>query len=187
MKLKKYSIILADPPWDYGSPQHTKGGKETGGAHTHYNVMSVTEMKEMDVLRLAHKDCLLFMWVTGPFMDQAIDLMKHWGFDYKQVAFVWNKMKVNPGAYTTTAAEFVLVGKRKRGKIPQPRGSRKERQMVEIMRTKHSKKPDEVAKRIEAMFPTQSKIELFARSTRPGWDCVGDEINGKVEDFLEDE
>ena len=142
MKLKKYSIILADPPWDYGRKQYHKMGSSTG-AHSHYNVMSVTEMKQMDVRRLANKDCLLFMWVTGPFMDQAIDLMKHWGFDYKQVAFVWNKMKVNPGAYTTTAAEFVLVGKRKKGKIPLPRGSRKERQMVEIVRTKHSEKPDE--------------------------------------------
>lgn len=184
MKLKKYSIILADPPWDYGGPQHTTGGKETGGAHTHYNVMTAKQMKEIDVGSRAAEDCLLFMWVTGPFMDQAISLMQHWGFRYKQVAFVWNKMKVNPGAYTTTAAEFVLVGKK--GKIPRPRGSRKERQMVEIMRTKHSEKPDEVIKRIEAMFPTQSKLELFSRKIRPGWDCVGDEINGKVEDFLED-
>ena len=181
--MKKYEIIYADPPWDYGSPQHTKGGKETGGAHTHYNVMSVKEMKELPIPQISSDNCLLFMWVTGPFMDQAIDLMKHWGFQYKQVAFVWDKLRVNPGAYTTTQTEFVLVGKK--GIIPRPRGSRKEKQLIQKKRTKHSEKPDEVRSRIEAMFPQQSKIELFARKAAPNWNFIGDMLNGKIQDIIQ--
>ena len=41
--------------------------------------------------------------------------------------------------------------------------------MINCHRKKHSEKPDEVADNIEKMFPTQSKIELFARARKDGW------------------
>ena len=52
--------------------------------------------------------------------------------------------------------------------------------MVSIMRQKHSAKPEEVRKRIEEMFPTQNKIELFARTVVDGWDCHGDEVEADI-------
>ena len=61
----------------------------------------------------------------------------------------------------------------KRGRIPQPRGARNIRQFISEKRTKHSKKPNEVRHRIEQMFPTQRKIELFAREFADGWDVWG--------------
>jgi N6-adenosine-specific RNA methylase IME4 len=70
--------------------------------------------------------------------------------------------------------ELCLIGKR--GKIPQPRGSRNVRQLVTSLRGRHSEKPDEVRKRIEEMFPHQNKIELFARQAPRGWDIWGDEV-----------
>lgn len=38
-------------------------------------------------------DCLLFMWTTGPQMANAIELGEAWGFEYKTIAFVWDKME----------------------------------------------------------------------------------------------
>ena len=70
--------------------------------------------------------------------------------------------------------EICLIGKR--GKIPQPRGARNIRQYLEHPREKHSKKPDQVRTRIEEMFPTQNRIELFARQKAQGWDAWGNEI-----------
>lgn len=40
----------------------------------------------------------------------------------------------------------------------------------------HSKKPDEVRKRIVDLFGDVPRIELFARQETDGWDCFGDEI-----------
>jgi N6-adenosine-specific RNA methylase IME4 len=114
------------------------------------------------------------MWTTSPHLDQAVELMKHWGFQYATIAFVWDKQKVNPGFYTLSQCEIVLVGKY--GKIPNPRGTRNERQLLSLMREDHSKKPEEVAVRIERMFPEQKKIELFARRGRSGWDCWGNQV-----------
>jgi N6-adenosine-specific RNA methylase IME4 len=176
----RYSIIYADPPWDYkGQKQHAGAGSEdTGGAETHYETVTLDELKRLSVLSVCAPDCLLFMWATSPHLDQAIDLMKGWGFAWATVAFVWDKQRVNPGFYTLSQVELVLVGKR--GKIPTPRGSRNERQLVSELRGEHSVKPEQVRQRIEAMFPTQAKLELFARRPAPGWDVWGDEIETQV-------
>lgn len=170
---KKYSIIYADPPWDYkGQRQHSGvGGKETGGAIIHYPTVTTRQMMEWPIESLTEDDCLLFMWATSPHLDQAIDLGKAWGFKWATVAFVWDKQRVNPGYYTLSQCELCLVFKK--GKIPQPRGRRDIRQLISEERTSHSAKPNEVRDRIRRMFPRQRKIELFARSKTPGWDCWG--------------
>ena len=174
---KKYSIIYADPPWDYkGQLQHTgSGGKDSGGAIRHYPTVPVSEMQTWDIVSISEENCLLFMWSSSPHLDQAIQLGKAWGFRWATVAFVWDKQRPNPGFYTMSQCELCLVFRR--GRIPQPRGARNIRQLVQVKRTRHSEKPDVVRERIEKMFPLQSKIELFARKQYQGWDAWGLEIH----------
>ncbi|MYE58680.1 MAG: hypothetical protein F4X35_03720, partial [Alphaproteobacteria bacterium] len=57
-------------------------------------------------------------------------------------------------------------------------GARNIRQLVSAERGPHSEKPAEVRRRIEAMFPGQSKIELFSRDPAPGWTAWGLEALG---------
>ena len=175
--MTKYQIIYCDPPWDYkGQKQHAGSGKsDTGGAIKHYPTMKLPELKALRPMidDLSDTDCLLFMWTSSPHLDQAIDLLKAWGFKWSTIGFVWNKMRVNPSFYTMSQCEICVIGKR--GKIPQPRGARNIRQYIEHPREKHSKKPDEVRTRIEEMFPSQNKIELFARQRTKGWAVWGNE------------
>lgn len=42
----------------------------------------------------------------------------------------------------------------------------------------HSRKPDDVHIRTDLMYPTQRKIELFARREWDGWVCLGNEVTG---------
>lgn len=173
----RYAIIYADPPWDYqGQLQHAgPGSGDSGGAVRHYPTVKLSDLKRLDVNSIAADDALLFMWATSPHLDQAIVLGQAWGFQWATVAFVWDKQRVNPGFYTMSQCELCLVFKR--GRIPAPRGERNVRQLVSEPRAAHSRKPDEVRRRIEAMFPEQHKIELFARDARvPGWDLWGEEI-----------
>ena len=159
----EFDIIYADPPWDYrGQLQHAgEGSQDTGGAVRHYPTVTLDDLKTLNVASICAQDSLLFMWTTNPHLDQAIDLGKTWGFSWATVAFVWDKVRVNPGFYTMSQCELCLVFKR--GKIPSPRGARNVRQLVTAKREGHSKKPDEVRLRIENMFPLLRKIELFAR------------------------
>ena len=181
---KQYSIIYADPPWDYkGQLQHTgSGGKDSGGAIRHYPTVPVSEMETWDVASISEENCLLFMWSTSPHLEQAMQLGKAWGFQWATIAFVWDKQRPNPGFYTMSQCELCLVFRR--GRIPQPRGARNMRQLVQVKRTRHSEKPDAVRERIEKMFPQQSKIELFARKRYPGWDAWGLEIHESCESLL---
>lgn len=170
----RFDIVYADPPWDYqGQLQHAgKGGRDTGGAQRHYPTIPLAGLKQLPVASIASADSLLFMWATGPHLDQAIDLGKSWGFAWATVAFVWDKCIVNPGYYTMSQCEFCLVFKR--GHIPTPRGARNVRQFVVAERRAHSAKPEEVRHRIDAMFPNATKIELFARNAAHGsWTTWG--------------
>ncbi len=173
----RYAIIYLDPPWDYrGQLQHTgKNGPDSGGAVRHYPTVRLRELKTLDVLSIAADNALLFMWATNPHLDQAIELGKAWGFAWATVAFVWDKHRVNPGFYTMSQCELCLLFKR--GRIPSPRGARNIRQLISEERTRHSAKPEEARARIDAMFPAQTKIELFARKQVPGWAVWGNEVD----------
>ena len=171
-----YQIIYADPPWDYGGQrQHNGNGQDTGGADSHYSTMVLDDMVALDVGALADPTgSLLFLWVTGPMLERSMAVIRGWGFNYATIGFVWYKGHANPGYYTMSQVELCLIGKI--GKIPQPRGARNVRQFVSHPRGRHSQKPDEVRAAIDEMFPTQNKIELFARSMVPGWDAWGTEV-----------
>jgi N6-adenosine-specific RNA methylase IME4 len=177
--MSRYAILYADPPWEYGNQQHGGRGKPpSGGAATHYPVLDSAALAALPVGALAAPDALLFMWTSSPHLDQAIEVMRAWGFRYMTVGFVWDKCRVNPGYYTMSQCELCLIGKR--GRIPTPRGARNVRQLVREPRGKHSAKPDDVRDRIVAMFPSQRRLELFARTRAPGWDAWGNEVASDV-------
>lgn len=97
-------------------------------ANFQYPTLKLKELKELDISSISADDCILFMWTTGPQFANSIELGKHWGFEYKTVAFVWDKQVHNPGRYTLSQTEFVLAFKK--GRFPNPRGARNVRQLL---------------------------------------------------------
>lgn len=183
---KQYDIIYADPPWHYngklqfdrsGTAEMNKGWERDifiSSACFKYPTIPTEYLKQLSVNRIAKDDSLLFLWTTNPHLAQAIELGITWGFEYKTVAFVWNKMNHNPGHYTLSYCELCLLFKR--GRIPTPRGARNVKQLIEVPRNGHSEKPIDVAQGIMRMFPHQSRIELFARDRKKGFDSWGLEV-----------
>ena len=57
---KKYSVIYADPPWNYSA------GGATRNAERHYKTMKPEDIFDLPVQDIAEDDCLLFMWATFP-------------------------------------------------------------------------------------------------------------------------
>ena len=183
---RQYDILYADPPWHYkGKLQFDKSGTIErnqdwakrifiSSASFKYPTIPTDELKKLPVQQIAKDDSLLFLWTTNPHLAQAIELGIAWGFEYKTVAFVWNKMNHNPGHYTLSYCELCLLFKR--GRIPTPRGARNVKQLIEIARNEHSEKPLEAAQGIIRMFPHQSRIELFARDKKEGFDSWGLDI-----------
>ena len=50
------------------------------------------------------------------------------------------------------------------------------RQLIISKRQEHSRKPDEIRKRIIELCGDIPRIELFARQRVEGWDCWGNEV-----------
>ena len=165
---KKYDVIYADPPWDYGGKmQYDKSSIKSqnvgfeksiflSAANFKYPTLKLKELKCLDVRSISAENCILFLWTTGPQLANSIELGTAWGFEYKTVAFVWDKQVHNPGRYTLSQTEFVLAFKR--GCFPSPRGARNVRQLVSVHRREHSVKPEQVIEGITRMFPQQKKI-----------------------------
>lgn len=177
----KYSVIYADPPWQY----RVWSKKGTGrSAESHYSTMSLEDIKALPVHLLAAKDCTLFLWVTFPLLKEAWPVLDAWGFTYKSVAFVWVKLNrkastlfTGMGYWTRANAEICLLATRGHPK----RANAGVHQVILSHIEEHSKKPEEARSRIVRLMGDVPRIELFARSRAPGWDVWGNEAAGSIQ------
>jgi N6-adenosine-specific RNA methylase IME4 len=101
---------------------------------------------------------------------RAFELAAAWGFAYTAVRHQADYF-TGLGYWTRANPEQCLLATR--GKPP--RRSKSVRRLVVDRRRQHSHKPDVVRERIEALVDGPY-LELFARETKPGWDCWGDQV-----------
>ena len=173
----RYAAIYADPPWSF----RNWSAKGTGrNAVSHYDCLDFSALTALPLASLAADDCALFLWTTDPLLPRALDLIQAWGFEYKTVAFYWVKLNAKPkheadfftglGYWTRANPEQCLLATR--GKPP--RQAKDVRRLIVEKRREHSRKPDSVREKIERLVQGPY-LELFARETKPGWDCWGDQ------------
>lgn len=187
--MKKYQIIYADPPWSYKVWSEDKKVAQ-GTAKHHYQTMSIQDICNLPINKIADENCKLFLWATPPCLQEALQVMKAWGFEYKTIVFCW--VKTNPksktpffgiGHWTASNCELVLAGLVKGGRLN--RQSKSISQIDMTPRGEHSAKPDSIRKKIVQLCGDVSRIELFARKEEglfndlEGWDVIGNDINGK--------
>lgn len=172
--------MLADPPWAYYGQQD-----KWAAAAKFYTLASDDELMQLQVRSVMAPRSVLFLWATSPRLDFAIDLVRHWGLSYRGVAFVWVKTRkdgkpigaqgVRP-SITKPTTELVIAASPVAKGRPLPLCDEGIPQVVLSPRQEHSRKPDEVHERIDRMYPTARKLELFARRPYDGWDVWGDEV-----------
>lgn len=180
-----YSLIYADPAWRFEVFSRDSGLDRAPDAH--YETMTIDQMSDMPVSDLAAKDALLAMWVYDPMLPSALELANAWGFGFVTVLFRWFKTtdgqlrmfnptpKPNFGlGYHTRggACEECWLFKRGKGLPVRVHSIRKEF-FAEVR--EHSRKPDEVADWLVDLYGDVPRVEMFARTTRPGWASLGNE------------
>ena len=140
--------------------------------------MSVDDICNIDVNRVADDNSVLLMWVTDPYLLDAFKVMESWGFNYKTVGFTWvktNKSKgyfTGMGYWTRSNPEMCLLGTKGKPK----RLDMSVKQLVVSQRREHSRKPDRIRNDIVKLCGDLPRIELFARQRFEGWDAWGNEI-----------
>ena len=172
---KKYNIIHADPPWSYKD----KALSGNRGACCKYPVMSIEDICNLPVKDIAGDDCVLFLWVTMPKLNECFKVIEAWGFEYKTSAFTWVKKNKKSGSlfmgmgrWTRANAEICLLATKGKPK----RNSASVHSVILSSIEEHSKKPNETRDRIVQLCGDVSRIELFARQYADGWDCWGNEV-----------
>ena len=98
---KKYNIIYADPPWTFKT--YSQKGKLKKSAENHYACMNKKDIQNLPISNLAEKDCILFLWVTFPCLEEGLELIEKWGFKYKTCGFTWVKKNKKSGRGNSSA------------------------------------------------------------------------------------
>lgn len=168
---RKYSVIVADPPWQYRNKN--TGGSMKSGSSAKYPTMSLGEICALPIPAICEKDCVLFLWGTTPLADYPMEVMKRWGFRYKTKIYWHKTQNLGLGYWFRGQVEECLVGIKgnvKAFRLQKPN-------FIQSKVRDHSRKPEEFFQLIEpAIQNINPKIELFARQQREGWDSWGNEI-----------
>jgi N6-adenosine-specific RNA methylase IME4 len=177
--LRQFSsdLIMADPPWRFEN-YSAKG--EAKNPIAHYDCMTTQDICDMPVGELAKPDCILWLWATHPMLQQGLDVLRAWGFEYK-TGGVWVKLTKNDklgfgtGYCLRSASEPFLIGT-----MGKPRFAKTVRTVVEGPLREHSRKPEEAyAAAVELAPDAVTRADIFTRERRSGWIAWGNEV-GKL-------
>ncbi len=203
----KYSLIYADPAWEYGNTI------SNGAATNHYGTMKLIDMKRLPVWELAAEDAVLAMWFTGTHTREAIELAEAWGFKVRTMkGFTWVKFnplaeqhinkalasgniedfydfldllngqtKMNGGNYTRANTEDLLIATRGKGL---ERLNASVKQVIYSPLGEHSAKPEEARFRLEKLYGDVPRIELFSRCGASGWHHWGNQAESSDIELL---
>ncbi len=170
-------MIYADPPW-----QQSRGGKKSvrpnsSGKEIPYQVEKLEDIETLlrPFVENAAESHIMFMWTIDKYLHEAEQMAVRLGYKL-HARMVWNKVTGIPAAFTIRYGhEYLLflyrgkllpVAKSERGKI---------HSVFTEKVTIHSRKPQLAYEIIERLYPTQPKLELFARQRRHGWDVWGNQ------------
>ena len=180
---QRFATILADPPWRFTNrtgkmaPEHRRLSR--------YGTMSVEEIAELPVSRVAAPTAHLYLWVPNAMLPYGLQVLQAWGFEYK-TNIVWHKRRKDGGSdgrgvgfYFRNVTELILFGVRgKNARTLAP--GRRQVNYIGTRKREHSRKPDEQYDIIESCS-SGPYLELFARGARANWRGWGDQASEHYE------
>ena len=185
----KYSVIYTDPPW----PQN-KGGirkcRPNQGKALDYNTMSLLDIETLHknfLEKNTEKKHNVFCWAIDKYLHETEAMFERMGYKL-HARMVWDKGNGIAPAFTVRFSHEYLLWFYNAGNMMMPCKETRGKYQTVIRETSaaHSKKPAAVYQMLEAMFPGYSKIELFARQGKTGWDYFGEECERNNLNILED-
>lgn len=168
----RITTLVADPPWPFGDS--LPGPKR--GAKKHYSLMSLRDIMDYPLPPI-NDDARLFLWRVSSMQDEALKVCQAWGFKPKS-ELVWikttktGKRHMGMGRQVRNGHESCIIAVRGR---PERLDNAVMSWFIAPM-LGHSVKPDKFYHIVERLSPGPY-CELFARMHRPGWTCLGDQLN----------
>jgi N6-adenosine-specific RNA methylase IME4 len=173
-----YKVAVIDPPWKW---QHWSP-TDTGARMAPYGTLTMAEMTVLPMQRLLAQDAVALLWVIDSMLPHAMRCVDAWGLSFRTVGWYWTKVRpsgkehIGLGYYTRANPEQCWIATRGAGL---PRVSRSVRRWLHAPSGAHSEKPDAFYAAVETLFGDVPRVDVFARKQRPGWDAIGNEIDGR--------
>ena len=188
-EMKKYNVIVVDPPWKYDNKR--TGGTHKSGSAQKYETLSVVDIQSLyahsDLPSLIADNAVIFMWTTNSMLPYAIMALELWDFEYKTMV-TWVKKSYGMGYWFRGKTEHILLGVRNRGgdgplmdKHIRAFRTNKPNVIISDRVLKHSQKPIESYELIEEAtrnISYPSYLELFATRQYRDWKCLGNKLTG---------
>ncbi len=165
-----YRVIVVDPPWRYES----RSTDPTHRGACPYADMSQQELLELPIGSIAHDDSIIWLWTTNAFVADALELLDAWGFQHK-TTLSWVKDRMGTGDWLRGKTELCLLGVRGKPVVTLTNQTT----ALSAPAGEHSAKPKAFYEMVESLCPG-SKIDVFARRKREGWEAYGHEIKGRA-------
>jgi len=176
-----YKCLVVDPPWDQGKTG-LRSVRPNQGTKLPYPTMTYEQIANLPVDKWAAEDSFLWLWATNsrsrssdkPILQQAFELMEHWGFRY-YTTISWDK-KTGPcpfGPYQITT-EHCLFGYRGKCVFPKESLGQMKTMFSESVR-RHSEKPRLLYQHVARNFDSP-RLDVFARRRHYGFGAWGNEI-----------
>ena len=125
---------------------------------------------------LRGENSILFLWTIDKYLFEAQSIAESLGYKL-HARMIWDKVTGIPAAFTIRYGhEYLLymyrgklipVAKEERGKI---------HTVFREQVKRHSQKPEKAYEIIERLYPSLTKLEMYARNERIGWDSWGNEL-----------
>ncbi len=173
---RKFSTILADPPWQFQNrtgkiaPEHKR--------LTRYETLKLDEICSMPVKDVLTKEAHLYLWVPNALLLEGLAVLQAWGFKYK-TNLIWHKIRKDGGPdgrgvgfYFRNTTEMILFGVKGSMRTLPP--GRSQVNIIKSMKQEHSRKPDEQYQIIESCSPPEY-LEIFGRGSRKNWTVFGNQ------------
>jgi len=172
---QKYKVAMIDPPWPKSMASFRKK-RSSLSASLPYKTMKIEEvwaLMDDKILPMMDNNSNIFIWTVEQHLQATLnrfECMK------KHCTLVWDKGNGFPAAFTVRYSHEYLIWyfKGKFSGISSERRGKDSTVITESSR-EHSRKPDAAYKLIESWFPSDSKIDVFSRQKRDGWDQFGDQ------------
>jgi len=165
-----YRVLIVDPPWGYEN-------QAPGSSAEVYSTLHDDEIVDLNLQDFAADDAVLLLWTTWAKLTISLKALEAWDFKYV-TGFPWVKLTTTGngiayglGFWARGCSEPILVGRRGLARPPL------ESQWLGLISPNfpHSRKPESLHVYAESL--PGPYLEVFARRSRPGWDCIGLEVD----------
>jgi N6-adenosine-specific RNA methylase IME4 len=175
----QYQCIVIDPPWFY----RLRSNDKTHRNRIPYRPMPTPEILALPIPDLCDKSgCVLWLWFTNNHMLEASQCLQTWGFNLKTI-LTWQKITklgtphIGTGHWLRNCTEHCALAVRGDVRAFAGRSLTNQSTILHAPRREHSRKPEQFFELVEKLCPDMTKLEMFARESREGWDCWGDQVD----------